>query len=318
MRRLCVFFALLTVFSVIFVSCGKQTECDKNWKIEYARFSPGTGRMIDSGGDAGIDVVTSGSGGIKVSAAKTSESRGAVATAVLTSKAKTPLDGLCVDISASGADFTRDENGRSEVVSILWSADRPLGLDAVAHVDHTATNGIRNMAPPTKALCITLNNTYTVYDGTKTASNVMITLIDGDFTDASDDRLGYRWSFTARNNLIQSPNTDGTGIQRSFEKVDMSDGLRVEVRADDDHGYIISVNGRDYYSAEDIAYYPNNVKDCMSSDSMTAQRDDIDLSALIGYEGYVSVGFVGTLDENLPYEFTLEKVNGVAASEWEG
>lgn len=321
LRKFLIAAAVISLLALT-VSCGERVDYTENWDVMRGRYSSISGSLIKAdpadGKDMGITFSSTSSGGVAVEARPPEESPGCVATAVITSKAKTPLDGLCIDISADDADLTMDQHGRSEVISVLWSDERPVSLELVDHYDHTATNGIRNIVPGGKGLCITVNNTYVVYNGTATASNVMITLIDGDFIDAADERLGYRWSFTARNNLEQSPNTDGTGIRRSFERIDLSDGLSIKVRADETHGFIVSVNGKDYYSSADIAYYPNNVKDWMSAESMTVARGDIDLTPLAGYEGYVSVGFCGTADQTLGYKYTVERVNGTAAASWNG
>ena len=316
---------LALLASLMFVIFSSNDEVDKlafldNWTTQSGRYSNDTGRLIlnddNTINDSGFTYQTTADGGIRVEAAAPGEDLGVVATSILTSKAKTGLDGLTVTLTPEDMEFTRDERGRSEQVTVLWTTDELNDMFAVDHFDHTGTNGIRNIAQPTKGLCINLNNSYSVYDGTLSASNVQITLINGDLYDATDYRLGYRWSFTARNTLSQSPNSDGTGISQSFENVDLTNGLRVSVRADDEHGFIVTVNGIDYYSAEDIAYYPNNVKEYMSPSSMTTAKQDIDLSALEGLEGYVTVSVCGTCDSSLGYSYTVDEICGVPASEW--
>lgn len=320
-------FSILTTVIVLFAilaSCGSmdRAEYTENWTTVCGRFSPSTGKIIcDKSGEPkadGFTFETLSDGGIKVSADSPSDTLGAYASAILQSKNKTPLDGLTVEIIPQKANFRRDFDSCSEVISLLWSADALEDIKDLQYSEHFATNGLRDMAKPTKGLCVTLNNTYTVYDDTMCLSNVMITKIDGDFRDAGDDRLGYRWTFTARNNLSQSPNSDGTGICRAFEKIDISDGLKISVHAEKEHGFIVAINDVEYYSADNIAYFPNNVDDYMAVDSMTMQMQDIDLKSLADTQGYVNFGFCGTLDKTLDYSFIVESVNGVPASIWAG
>ena len=315
--------AVVVISLILFiVSCSgvEKTAYTENWDTVQGRFAPSGNLLADNDGQPkgeGISYVSTPDGGIRVTADALGE-KGGAAAAVVTSKAKTPLDGLTVTLEPDDIVFTRDFFGRSEVISVLWSVDPLDGFGDAAHYDHLATNGLRNMAQPTKGLCVTINNSYNLYDGTQTASNVMITLIDGDFTDAVDGRLGYRWSFTARNRIDQSPNSDGTGISTPYESVDLSDGLTVAVRSDEERGMYVTVNGKAYFSGEEVSYFPNNVKDWMAADSMTSARADIDLSPLDGHTGYVSVGFCGTSDRSLGYGCTVSEINGVPASFWKG
>ena len=319
---------LLCVSCFLMYSCSGKKESDKNntdvqkafdnnWDTDSGRYYK-SGRLIaDSLGD-GFTFSADEEGGIKVTAGK---GTGYVPTTIVKSKNKTPLDNLSVTVKPEKLDFTRDDANRSSLVSVLWSTDPIQSIsDNLAHYDYTATNGIRNTAQPTKGLCIVMNNSYEEYNGTMTASNLMITLIDGDFHDSIDGRIGYRWSFTARNFLSQSPYSDATKIISRYERIDISDGLTVNVRPDSDHGYIVSINGIDYYSSDNIAYYPNNVSDQYSDTSMTFQRKDIDLTSLVGAgEGYVNIAVSGSIcAEALEYEYTVSEINGVPAAIWKG
>ena len=315
---------ILIAGAVTFFACGGRSpdEYKQYWDTVQMRYSGMNGAIIKKRTDAselGIRYSSTGEGGVRIEADAPGDRGGVVATSVITSKAKTPLDGLHVVVTPEDFTFTRDQYGRSMVISVLWSVDPLSDAGEFDHFDHPATNGIRNLAAPAKGLCVTVNNSYPLYDGTLSASNLMITMIDGDFIDASDGRLGYRWSFTARNKLSQSPNSDGTGIIRQFENVDITNGLDVAVRADDAHGYVVTVNGTDYCSASRIAYYPNNVADWVSPESMTSERGDVDLTPLVGAgDGYVSVGVCGSCDREVGYSVAVSEINGKPASSWNG
>ena len=292
---------------------------EDNFTTQSGAFALTSGKLVtDENGaaaDPGFAYSINEYGGIRVESPVQTEDS-VVATSVVTSKAKTALDGFSVTIKPDEFNFTKDQAGRSSLFSILGTPDEIGDLDSVGHYDHTGTNGLRNMIAPTKGLAVVINNCYAKNDRTKTASNVMITLVDGDFKDKCDERLGYRWSFTARNNYEQSTNCDRTGIKQQYEEIDITEGLTVSVRADDEHGYIVTVNGTDYYKGDSIAYFPNNVADQYSDDSMTAQKNDIDLSALEGLEGHVTVGCCGNEIEGTSYSYTIESINGAPAADF--
>ena len=311
--------SLLICFSLFSCSSHKNKEGSfaDNWETDSVRYLKSGSLKKDSHGD-NITFSEESDGSIKVKAGKGS---GYMPLSLLTSKNTTPLDGLSVTIMPDEMDFTLDEMIRSQVISIMWTQDPIQTIDeSLAHFDFTATNGIRNSAEPTKGLCITLNNSYSVNDGTKTASNLMITLINGDFHDAIDHRLGYRWSFTARNFLSQSPNGDDTKIVSKYANIDISEGLTVSVKKDDMHGYIVNINGIDYYSSNSIAYYPNNTSDMYDLNSMTSKKEDINLNPLLSCEkGYLSIGVCGSLnDPGLTYTYRVTDINGTPAAYWNG
>ncbi|MBQ7500818.1 MAG: hypothetical protein IJT91_07975 [Clostridia bacterium] len=316
--------AILAASALIYFVSAQENDVvrpplEDNFIISSGAYDLISGKILtdENGGvkDPGFAYSVDDYGGIKVASPVQTEGA-VVATSSVTSKAKTALDGLTVTVRPEQFEFTKDRAGRSGVFSILWTPDEISGLDAVDHYDYTGTNGLRNTIQPTKGLAIVINNSYAKNDGTMTASNVMITLVDGDFRDACDERLGYRWSFTARNNYSQSVNCDRTGISKSYEEVDISNGLTVSVRADEKHGYIVSVNGKDYFSAGQIAYYPNNVADQYSEGSMTYAKNDIDLSSLSGLEGYVTVGCSGNETKGTAFSYTIESINGVPAADF--
>ena len=317
--------ATLLVISACFYLVSAQENnvawepLEDNFTTQSGSFAIASGLLIknDDGStfDPGFTYTVDDFGGIRVESPVQTDDA-VVATSAVTSKAKTPLDGLTVTVKPDEFDFTKDAAGRSASFSLLWTPDEPYTLDAVDHYDHTGTNGLRNMIKQNKGLAIVINNSYNKFNGTKTASNVMITLVDGDFTDACDYRIGYRWSFTARNNYEQSPNCDRTGIRQYYEEIDMTDGLTVSVRADEEHGFIVNINGTDYYESDKIAYFPNNIADQYDEASMTFQKQDIDLSCLAGLEGYITVGSCGNEIPGTSHSYTIESINGAPAADF--
>lgn len=319
---------LLCTSCVLMYSCSGKNGSDnktseeqkafkQNWETDSGRYYK-SGKLIDGSLGDGFSFSADENGGIKVTAGK---GTGYVPTTILKSRNKTKLDNLSVSLTPGKFDFSKDTVERSSVISLLWSVDPVKSIEeSLTHYDYTATNGIRNSAMPSKGLCVVLNNSYEEYNGSMTASNVMITLVDGDFHDSIDNRLGYRWSFTARNFLSQSPYSDDTKIISRYERIDISKGLNFTVKPDTDRGYIVSINGVDYYSSDKIAYYPNNISDQYNESSMTYQRNDIDLSALKGAgDGYVNIGVSGSIcDAGQEYEYTVTDINGVPAANWAG
>ena len=302
---------------------------------------------------------------------------GAYGASVVTSKTPTALDGLTVVIEPDEFDFTIDSNNSSNSLCVLWTED-PItelaGFDDVAKSYNTGlsdavkayANGLRHLIPVVdgatpgvpvanadeanitgKALYISVANSYGEYDGSKTASNVNIVYYDGSYINQNDGHPGYRWTFTSRNSP-QDPKGDSSGISSRFMEIDLTYGLVVNVRADETHGYIVNINGTDYYKGKRgagdtietpvVAYYPDANVDGTSHmalndddyatksekylNSMTFARNDIDLTGLReASEGYLTVGAVSINDRYITdhnCNYTLSYVNTIPAADWKG
>ncbi len=320
---------------------------------------------------------TENEGGVSVHTATYDEFAGAYGASVITSKNATPLDGLTVVIEPEQFDFTIDSNNSSNSLCVLWSEDpvtELAGYNETSKEYDTGlndaikayANGLRHLIPVAKgatlgvpvakakaenitgkALYISVANSYGEYDGSKTASNVNIVYYDGSYINQNDGHPGYRWSFTSRNSN-QDPKGDSSGISSRFMEIDLTYGLVVNVRADETHGYIVNINGTDYYKGKRVegdtietpivAYYPDANVDGTSHpalsdddyaqktqrylDSMTFARNDIDLTGLREAEnGYLTVGSVSIKDQYLPdhrCDYSVSYINTVPAANWKG
>ena len=314
-------------------------------------------------------------GGVDVHTATYAEFAGAYGASAITSKTTTPLDGLTVVIEPNQFDFTIDSNNSSNSLCVLWTEDQ---ITELAGFDETSksyttglsdavkayANGLRHLIPTIegatpgvpaakanttngKALYISVTNAYGEYDGSKTASTVSIVYYDGSYINKNDGHPGYRWTFTARNNP-QTPLGDSSPISSRFMEIDLTYGLVVNVRADETHGYIVNINGTDYYKGKRvegdtvetpvIGYYPDASVDGTSHNaltkedyetksetylnSMTYARNDIDLTGLTEVEaGYLTVGAVSIKDQYITdhaCDYTVSYINTIPAAEWKG
>ena len=314
-------------------------------------------------------------GGVSVHTASYAEFAGAYGASAITSKAKTQLDGLTVVIEPDQFDFTIDSNNSSNSLCVLWHEDPIEALAGFDEVSKSYTTGLSDAVkayanalrhliptiegatpgvPASKAsttngqsLYISVTNVYGEYDGSKTASSVNIVYYDGSYVNQNDGHPGYRWTFSARNNP-QTALGDSSGISSRYMEIDLTYGLVVNVRADETHGYIVNINGTDYYKGKRVegdsvetpvvAFYPDANVDGTSHraltkedyenktenylNSMTYARQDVDLTGLKeASEGYLTVGAVSIKDQYLPdhaCDYTVSYINTVPAADWKG
>ncbi|MBQ3183204.1 MAG: hypothetical protein IJB57_06005, partial [Clostridia bacterium] len=226
-------------------------------------------------------------------------------TSALTSNCTLPLEDLTVLISPEEFNFDMDENGRSNMISVLWTEKHISGLASSINVDDyctglyhadRVTGGLRNIVRPgNKGLCVTLSNTDPDNIGTMIASDVVITYYDGSYTDENGNN-GYSWRFTGSSVMPLSLD----GVRDPYENVDLTYGLTVTIKDDKTLGYVVNINGRDYYG-DYASYIPDN-------------KQDIDLTGLCNINtGFVTVGAVSTEDPCMPdrkCSYTLNNVNG--------
>ncbi|MBE6573532.1 MAG: hypothetical protein E7652_03965 [Ruminococcaceae bacterium] len=268
-----------------------------------------------------------------------------------TTTEKVPLDGLTATVELDDT-FTFQSGVGSSVV-MLWTDKLPASEETIFDTyevtdpvtgevkqeyvfgaanshDVTYSNGFRAMVEQgTKGLMVLVNNSYPKYDKTQIASNVYVYYFDGEFVDPNDG-YGYRWTFTARNYIEETQNGDYTGIVQRYEKIDCSNGITFSVNADAEHGYIVSVNGNEYYLGEKIAYFPNDTGSISREDelnltekyttSMTYARDDIRMPNLVDIVdgGYLTVGSVGNNIATTEDSYTVRSINGIPAAQYNG
>ena len=276
---------------------GQSKELE-NWSAESAKFSSRTELLITKQGEngekvprvEGFEYTVTGNNAIKVITPPYDEFAGIYGTSMIKSDFTTALIGLSVEIMPDEFDFAVNEQGYGNNFSIVWSNEPLKEITEDINAAKLAGRGFRNLLPDnSQALCINIGNTNP--DGNAlTASDVSIIYYDGSLRDPMTDEPGNRWSFTQKD--------DG----HEYESIDISKGLRVSIRENDTYGYIVNINGKDYYLAEDVAYYNG-------SDGV-----DIDLSGLSG-EGYLTVGAVAGGDN---CNYTVTKVNNMNAAEWQG
>ncbi|MBQ3183886.1 MAG: hypothetical protein IJB57_09490 [Clostridia bacterium] len=385
-RILSLILSLVMIMSTVCITgmtVSSETPELTNWNTMAGKYSASTYSIIaPRNNDYKIKndgfTFTETGGGVSVHTATYAEFAGIYGTSAITSKQTTPLDGLTVVIEPDDFDFTIDSNNVSSVLGVLWT-EYPIteiagGFDDVARCYNTglrdavrvSSNGLRYLIPIAegsthgvpvananaenitgKALYISVTNRYDEYDGSMTASDVNIVYYDGSYINKLDGHPGYRWTFTARNNT-QVERGDSSGISSPYMDIDLTCGLVVNVRSDETHGYIVNINGTDYYKGKRVdadtgnipivAYYPDAYVDGTSHpaltnddyaqkterylNSMTYAKNDIDLTGLReAGEGYLAVGAVSINDKYLPdhhCDYTVSYVNAIPAADWEG
>ncbi|MBR6514754.1 MAG: hypothetical protein IKT46_07995, partial [Clostridia bacterium] len=307
-------------------------------------------------------------GGIQVYTPTYSQLRAGYGTSVLSSKATTQLDGLTVAFTADEFDSMVDTAGAGNSIGVIWS-EAPItevigGYNATDNTwstgNYTAAlaykSGLRNLIPFNKdqeagipasdknatpegqALYIGVNIKKQQADLAPIADSIDIVYYDGQYINKNDGQVGYRWTFTARNHP-DTPNSDYTACSVAYDDIDLRNGLTVNVRADDVLGYIVNINGIDYYKGTDVGYFPDanvngysqtyNITESLVPtenylSTMTAAQADIDLSGLkTATKGYVTVGAVSINDTSSSMyshrcTYTVKSINGVAAANWAG
>ncbi len=374
---------LVPVFPISAGAMTTDSTLEAGWTAMAAKYS-GTSNDIIAPMDSGYQIKTEGfdfkateEGGIKVVTPDYETFPGVYGVSAVTSNAATPLDGLSVVITPDEFDSLNDSDNIGNTIGILWTEEK---IDAIASMNATATgyddglylaglasgSGLQNLIPkldnyemyvpasstknPTngKALYISVStsNSPSRDSGAPVASVVTIAYYDGYYV--NDNKLpGYKWTFRARN-MDKTTYSDATRISQDWEYIDLSKGLSVSVRADATHGFIVNVNGYDYYKGEDVAYFPDarqkNWKGYAISgmndenilglsdvwlESMSYARQDIDLTGLAtAGNGYLTIGAVSNADKNLTVEngaildhscnYTINTINGHAAATWNG
>ena len=357
---------------------------DASWTAMAAKFSNTSNGIIAPMSDGyqiktdGFDFKATEEGGIKVVTPDYETFPGVYGVSAVTSNATTPLDGLSVVITPDEFDSLNDSANVGNTIGILWTEEK---IDAIAAMGNTelegfnkglylsgfaSGSGLQNLIPkldnyemyvpasstknPTngKALYISVStsNSPSSDTGAPVASVVTIVYYDGYYV--NDDKLpGYKWTFRARN-MDKTTYSDATRVSQDWEYIDLSKGLSVSVRADATHGFIVNINGYDYYKGEDIAYFPDarqkNWKGYAISgmneanilglsdvwlESMTYARQDIDLTGLAtAGNGYLTIGAISNADKNLTVangaifdhhcNYTIDTINGHAAATWNG
>ncbi len=372
-------FAILLVCTMLISSAMQifALEADNavtaNWNTLAAKYSNGTWKIIAPKANNnkiktdGFIFKKSDNDGINVITPDYTTFAGTYGVSAVTSNAKTPLDGLSVVIKPDEYDSMLDSLKSGNLIGILWTEEKITEIakynDATAAYDkglYTAVQaydtGLRHLiptaenatpltpafdskaAPVGQALYISLACNVEQEDRAPVATSVRIVYYDGYYIN-DDGNPGYRWIFTARNHP-DTLNSDATRHSQPYENVDISNGLAINVRADDELGFIVNINGYDYCRGEDVGYFPdakqdwygyrnNDLTDDKIEESdplylstMTYAKDDIDLSGLkTAGEGYVTVGAVSNNDKNLDEHgcnYTVESINGTPAANWNG
>ncbi len=379
MKNLKKVLSILLVCAMIVPMCMFQVSADTpkltNWSTMAAKYAMDSGSII-APSSKNFEITTKGftfteteEGSIFAHVPNNAETAGVYAASAMMSDAPTELDGLTVVIQPNELfDFTIDNNGASNMFSVLWTEDRIEGIAGfnettrkydmgLCNLTVAGTNGLRHLIPVArdarlgtpanmadeseitgKALCINVSNSYSAYVGSQVASTVSVIYYDGHYINQNDSHPGYRWTFTARNNIGQTANGDNSGISRRFEEIDISNGLTVKVKAHETLGYIVNINGKDYYSGKAVGYFPDarqtdgtsvllTAEDYVErtqnyKDSMTNAKADIDLTGLTTVDkGYLTVGVVSINDYGLPNhtaDYALSYVNTVPAAQWAG
>ncbi len=346
-----------------------------NWNPMAAKYSKGTWKLIAPKSE-NYEIRTNNfgftkdeNGGVKITTPTYEEFAGTYGVSVINSKAATPLDGLSVVIQPDEFDSMIDSIDAGNSLNVIWTED-PItefaGFNEASKSYDTGmytavsaySNGLRHIIPTVKdatpltpasqapegqtngkALSIRVTCNKQIGDNAApVATSVSIVYYDGYYIN-DDGHPGYRWTFEAMNHE-DSKLGDASSTSTRDEAIDLSNGLAINVRADERLGFIVNINGYDYYKGEEIGFFPdcdtnwvgyktNELTDesILNNDpiwatSMRCARQDIDLSGLKDVaEGYLTIGAVSINDQQLAdhrCNYTVESINGVPAADWAG
>ena len=346
-----------------------------NWTPMAAKYSAGTWKLIAPKRN-NYEITTTGfgftkdaDGGVKITTPTYEEFNGTYGVSVINSKAATPLDGLSVVIQPDEFDSMIDTIDAGNSLNVIWT-ENPItelagfneaskGYDTGMYTAVNAySNGLRHIIPTVegatpltpasqapegttngKALSVRVTLDKAIGDNyAPVATSVSIVYYDGYYIN-DDGHPGYRWTFAAMNHE-DSKLGDASSTSTVSEAIDLSNGLAINVRADEELGFIVNINGYDYYKGEEIGFFPdcdtnwvgyktNELTDesILNNDpiwatSMRCARNDIDLSGLKDVaEGYLTIGAVSINDKTFAdhrCNYTVKSINGVPAAEWAG
>ncbi|MBR4880512.1 MAG: S-layer homology domain-containing protein, partial [Clostridia bacterium] len=344
-----------------------------NWNTLAAKYSAGTWKIVAPKATGnkiktdGFTFDTAENGGISVVTPDYNTFNGTYGVSAVTGNTKTSLDGLSVVITPDEYDSMIDSLKSGNIIGILWTEEKIIEIakyneatssydkglytavqaydTGLRHLIPTAENATPltpatdpNAVPVGQALYISLTCNVAQEENAPIATSVRIVYYDGYYMN-DDGNPGYRWIFTARNHS-DTLNSDSTRLSQPYESVDMSKGIAINVRADEELGFIVNINGYDYCRGEDVGYFPDAKQDWYGyrtkdlnddkieeSDplylsTMTYAKADIDLSGLkTAGDGYVTVGAVSNNDKNLEghgCNYTVDTINGIPAASWNG
>ncbi|MBQ3099411.1 MAG: hypothetical protein IJC50_00320, partial [Clostridia bacterium] len=357
--------AMLLPMCVVSVNAGDEGQMLNDWKLFGGRFTKSQGMYGYAKRDQGFTMTENDDGSITVHSASKSEygdklgsSTGNVA--YITNQNMTMLDNLSVTVKP-GANFSFTDSTSS--LGVMFTAGHPLTIEEIfaagsqAALDNLPygnvgsgdlTQGLRGYIldrvvdefgnvtlQGETGIYVKISGTDSANKDPLIANGAYIYLFDGEFADKSDDRYGYRWSYTARNFMPHTPNGGFEDVTSFFEFIDTNHGVTFEFIPDDILGYKVYINGKDFSKGIGIGYFPNNTNGSISRDmdyvadvlgmtenyitSMSYLRDDIDLSYLYDnvIDGYLTVGTTGPATTT-GYDFEVVSVNGVPAAQWYG
>lgn len=265
---------LLTSLSLSVSALTADEDITANWDVMGIKYATRTTlplTVYDENGKKipkteGFEFNLNSDGGIDMGVPSYEVLSGAFGASLITSKHTAPLGGLCVDIDLTNFDFQLDKHDMSNNIGILWTEEKITDLNNLKDCYSTRYYGLRYLIPTKmdnedfhfgvpasgaqtdeisgKALYINLSNVSVANKGTKTATTLTIVYYDGHFINEADGYPGYRWVFTVADEIM--PLNDELRIDHSIAPIDLSEGLKVTVKADDDLGYIVNINGKDY------------------------------------------------------------------------
>ncbi len=346
-----------------------------NWNPMAAKYSKGTWKIIAPKSENyvirtnnfGFSKDTDG--GVKITTPTNEEFAGTYGVSAISSKAATALDGLSVVIQPDEYDSYIDTIEAGNSLNVLWTEDK---IDTLADFNDASksydgglwtaveaySNGLRHLIRPAntdvkltpaskapegatngKALMVRVTCDKPIGDDyAPVATSVSIVYYDGYYIN-DDGHPGYRWTFSSMNHE-DSKLGNFSSTSTPYEALDLRNGLAINVRADERLGFIVNINGYDYYKGEEIGFFPdcdtewvgyttNDLKDeqILNMDpiwttSMSYARADIDLSGLKDAgKGYVTVGAVSNNDQQMTdhrCNYTVKSINGVPAADWAG
>lgn len=252
-----------------------ENQIADNWDVFGVKYRS-SGIIIPRDLSSSFAYTVNQSKGISVRSPSVEMESGTFPTSAVQSKKKLPLKDLSVTFK-SDTGFKYNNIGYSASYSFIWTT-QPIA-EMPQYTDQIGTNGLRETVP-------VHNGAYAlsvVFMGTKNTSEsvsdlMYIILHDGTEIKPEDDgRIGYRWT--------------------NYVKTDLSKGVNIDVKEDDELGFVVVVNGVEYKTG-----------------MRGTEELPIDLNILTNVgDGHMCMG-VGVTGADEGANFTWSTINGEPAS----
>ena len=307
-----------------------------NWTTHGLKYSTKTEKAIEKATDSSEYKFTETENGeIDVHVPTVKELAGVFAVTFAESNYKTTLDDLTVTVQPDDFDFTADGVGMSRTISVVFSEKKIDGIYYIDELDQGQgmywsngiyTNGLRHIVPEGgKAVVVNVTGYYWAEQVEPQIASVKINYYNGSFTNPGDGRPGGHGKQSTYRTPETANGSNHPSLSRPNEKLYTGEGVTFHFEPDTDHGYIISINGKEYYDIHTCGYGPDVLEvdgekiEIINDTELDSAKWDVYLNDLVDVEGYLGIGATSNkYDKNENKDYTIKTINGIPAAQWKG